>query len=116
MGAEELLAIVGIILTIIAFISEKNRNYIFLKFSSVDKIILLICFISIHYLIVFDWIQENWFPHLSYFTIEKGIPSTVWSYIFTIMTILFILYKIFYSFFPTENLKKVISYYNKVTG
>ena len=114
MGTEELLAIVGIILTIIAFISEKNRSYILLKFSTLSKIILIFCFILIHYLIVFDWIQENWFPYLSSFTIDEGIPSTAWAYIITVITILFMLYIIFYSFFPTENIKKVISYYNKL--
>ena len=114
MGAEELLAMIGLVIAIIAFVSEKNREYLVLKFSNSDVLWLLLGFAFLHFLVSFDWLLENWCKRLSYFTHKKGIPAFAWAYLLTLVLIALTCYKVFFAFFPKSNKHKVINFYEKL--
>jgi hypothetical protein len=110
MSLSDIITILGLITAIIAFISDKNREYVFLKFSCLDHLLFLISFLLIHYLIAYQWFKEQGI-YIEFFEVYKNISSAIWAYLITIGLLFYIYYKIYYSFFPNRNRSKVIDYY-----
>jgi len=110
MTISDLLTIFGIILAIIALISEKNREYIFLKFSKKDIVILIGIILFIHFLISFDWVLKI-FSFLNFFDCKYCPSPNGWAYIATITTLLWLLWKIYKAIFPLYNREKLLNYY-----
>jgi len=110
MTLSDLLTIFGIILAIIALISEKNREYIFLKFSKKNLIFLIAIILFVHFLISFNWFL-NTFPILSFSECQYCPPSNGWAYIITIFILLWLLWKIYKAIFPLDNRERLLNYY-----
>lgn len=110
MTLSDLLTIFGIILAIIALISERNREFIFLKFSRKNILLLIIFILYIHFLISFDWFLKI-FPSLSFFECNDCPSSNGWAYMLTITTLIWLLWKIYSAIFPLDNREKLLNYY-----
>jgi len=113
MKISDLLTLVGILLAIVAFISEKNRSYVFLKFSTYQKGGLILSFLFINFLLSYEWWKEK-FTWLSYFEKNGWPPASGWAYIFSICTLIFAIYKIFSRSFPLSNKENVMKYYENL--
>jgi hypothetical protein len=113
MTISDLLTLIGILLAIFAFISEKNREYVFLKFSYTQATLLVLIFFFLHFLISYDWWREK-FNFLSFFE-RDGFPiPSAWAYIISLTTLLWAVWKIFKGNFPLSNRERLMKYYEKL--
>jgi hypothetical protein len=113
MDVSDLLTLIGILLAILAVISEKNRDFIFLKFSNFEVYVLLFLIVFIHYLISYDWWRTQ-FVFLQKFEREVFPTTPAWAYLFSLSTLTWVSIKTFKSKFPISNKKKVLAYYNNL--
>lgn len=113
MSISDLLTLLGIILAIFAFLSEKNREYVFLKFSKTNYIILIGIFSFLHFLLSYDWWKEK-VTWLSMFESDNSPTPSAWAYLISIATLFWATRKIFFGKFPNENLNSVLKYYEKL--
>lgn len=113
MTVSTIFSTLGILLAILAFLPNEDRDFIKNKFSLTNYIVLSIIFIYINYLIFFDW----WFSNFDFINlfIFSGFPyPKTWAYLLSLSTLAWILFKIFYSKFPKKNDSKLISYYENL--
>lgn len=113
MTISDLLTLIGILLAIFAFISEKNREYVFLKFSYTQTTLLVIIFSFLHFLISYDWWREK-FSCLSFFEFDGFPIPSAWAYIISLTTLLWSVWKIFKGDFPLSNRERLMKYYEKL--
>jgi hypothetical protein len=113
MTVSDLLVILTIVAALIAVISERNRTYVWLKFSVLHRVILISSFFLIHYLLAFDWFLER-FPFLHSFDNNDCPTPAVWAYLVSISILIWAFYKIFEGFYPKENLNAVVNNYNQL--
>ena len=113
MTVSDLLTLIGILLAVFAFISERNREYVFLKFSKVHLGLLIFAFIFIHYLLSYEWWRDK-IAFVSIFELDGFPLSSAWAYIISVITLFLAIYKIFVGNFPLSNRKKVLKYYEKL--
>jgi hypothetical protein len=100
MSLSDILTILGLIAAIIAFVSEKNREYLFLKFS----------YLHFGLLIAFEWFKGKNL-YVSWLIIPGWPTVGAWAYIITVLILVFLFYRVYYGFFPSQNREKLISYY-----
>lgn len=113
MTISDLLTLIGILFAIIAFISERSREYIILKLSNIEIAIVLVLFIYIHFLLSYQWWADK-FKFLRHFEIE-GLPTpNAWAYIISISILFYFVWKIFFGQFPLSRKRQLISYYKKL--
>jgi len=113
MTISDILTLIGILIAIFAFISEKSRQYIFLKLSKTNIVFICISFAFIHFLISYEW----WIQKLTTFeTFEfKGFPTTgAWAYIISIILLSLVIWRIFYGSFPLSRREKLLKYYKNL--
>ena len=111
MTVSDLLTIIGIFIAIVAFLSESDREFIYNKFSFFDKVIVVIFFLYINFLLYFDW----WKKHFSFLKIfyQKNYPHpNTWAYLISLLMLSWIVIKIFKSDFPKSKHNQLIKYYN----
>lgn len=113
MEIGNVLELIGIIIAVIAIISERNRNYIFLKFTKLDFAIISLTFLVINYLIFYSWFRKR-IEFLSKFEIEHFPNQSTWSYFITLLLLSYFVYKIFFAKFPNSNIENVRSYFLKL--
>jgi hypothetical protein len=111
MQISDFLTILGLVLAVWAIIPSKERRFILLFFSDFEFGILTISLFFIHYLMSFDWLISNWFPSLTFFVINNGLPSTTWAYILALTTIFYPIIKVTFGYFSSSRLKKTITLY-----
>src|ERR1700680_2561360 len=111
MQPSDFITILGLALAIWAIIPSKERRFILLFFSNIEIGLFITALFVIHFSMSFDWIRNNWFPSLSIFTIERGIPSTTWAYIFALTTISYPIIKVSFGYFSPSRLKNLITLY-----
>jgi hypothetical protein len=111
MQSSDFLTILGLVLAVWAIIPSKERRFILLFFSKFELGVLATFFFFIHYLMSFDWLVANWFPCLTFFTINKGLPSSTWAYIFALTTIFYPIIKVTFGYFSSSRLRNTISLY-----
>jgi hypothetical protein len=112
MNATDFLTILGLALAVWAIIPKKERNFIMLFFSKKQMVLFGLSLVYLHYLFAFDWLLENWFPWLSVFTFEKGIPSSTWAYLFSLIIIGAPVLQVVSGFFSSSRRTELISLYN----
>lgn len=110
MELSDLFTTVTILIAIFAIIPGKNRRLVFLKFSVLEKLFLAFIFIFINYLFAFDWFVEK-IPFLSHFICEESIYPNIWAYLISLFTLIWIIWKMLWAYFPKRNRPKVITYY-----
>ncbi len=113
MTISDLLTLIGILLAIIAFVSERTREYIFLKMSKTTLWLILLSFLYIHFLLFYSWWSER-FVFLQEFDFEDFPLSSTWAYIISIGTLFFFSWKIFWGNFPLSRKNKLLKYYKKL--
>lgn len=114
MQPSDFLTILGLGLAIWSFIPQKERNFILLFFSKVEIILFSISLLIILYLMSYDWLKENWFASLSIFSIEKGIPSSIWAYIISLFVIGYPVVKVSFGYFSGSRLNSLIRLYKSL--
>jgi hypothetical protein len=113
MTISDVLTLLGILIAIFAFISEKSRQFILLKLSKTNILFICIAFALIHMLISYEWWLEK-------ITILKkleftGYPTTgAWAYIISFCLLSMVIWRIFYGSFPLSRREKLLKYYNKL--
>jgi hypothetical protein len=113
MTISDLLTLIGIIIAILTFVSEKNREYIFLKLSSWNLLFLIASFVYIHFLLSYDW-WKNIIDFPVVFQIDELPSPEIWAYIISVSVIFWATHKIFRGKFPLSNKTKLLNYYNKL--
>lgn len=114
MKVTDFLTILGLALAVWAIIPKKERNFILLFFSKKQIILFAVCLLFLHWLFAFDWLLENWILSLNIFTFEKGIPSSTWAYIFSLLIIVIPVFKVIFGFFSKSRLTELVSLYNSL--
>jgi hypothetical protein len=111
MSISDLISILSIILAILAFLDENDRAFIRNKFGTADFILITVIFCYINFLLFFDW----WYKQVSFiniFVIDDFPKASTWAYIISILTLIWINYKIFFAKFPKTNYISLIRYYS----
>lgn len=114
MQPSDFLTILGLALAVWAIIPNKERRFIRLFFSNFELKVLLTSLVFIHYLMSFDWLKVNWFPRLSVFTIDNGIPSTTWAYIVSLGVIAYPVFKVSCRYFSSNHEVALIELYKSL--
>ena len=83
MTISDLLTLIGILLAIVAFISERNREYVILKLSNREITIIVVLFFHIHFLLSYQWWIDK-FEFLKHTQIEGFPTPDAWAYIISI--------------------------------
>lgn len=113
MTISDILTLLGILIAIFAFISEKSRQYIFLKLSKTNIFFICISFTLIHLLISYGWWTQR-FSILRKLEIA-GYPTTgAWAYLISFCVLSLVIWRIFYGSFPLSRREKLLKYYNKL--
>lgn len=113
MTISDLLTLIGILLAIIAFVSERTREYVFLKMSRPILWLIALLFLHIHLLLFYSWWSEK-FVFMQVFEFEDFPLSSTWAYIISICTLFFFSWKIFWGNFPLSRKNKLLMYYKKL--
>lgn len=111
MQPSDFLTILTIAVAVWAIIPKKERNFILLFFSPLELISFGLGLLFIHYLMAFDWLQENWASWLSIFTFNKGIPAKVWAYLVALIVIALPILKVSFGYFSGKRLNELIDLY-----
>lgn len=103
---------ISLVIALVAIISEKNRKHLLLKFSSFDFVLYFIAFILINYFVFYDQFhQKGLFLDYLYFENFGFQNPSNYSYIISLIVLVSILFKIWYSFYPNRKKNKVLHYY-----
>ncbi|WP_375578509.1 hypothetical protein ABWH96_15975 [Marivirga tractuosa] len=111
MQTSDFLTLLGLAIAVWAIIPRKERRFILLFFSRFELGVLIASLILVHYLMSFDWLQANWFPWLSIFTVDKGMPGSTWAYILSLIVISYPIIKVSFGYFSSSRLEDMISLY-----
>jgi hypothetical protein len=111
METSDFLTILGLGLAVWALIPQKQAKFILSFFSKFEIFIFILSLFFIHYLMSFDWVLNTWFPSLSIFTTEKGIPSIIWAYIVSLLVVTYPIIKVAFGFFSESRVKNLIDLY-----
>lgn len=112
MTISDIITLLTLIIALLAIISEKKRNHLKLKFSRLDYLIFIICFLLINYFIFYPlFYSKGCYLKCLYFD-KFGLASPArWAYVITILSLLYLMYKIWYSFYSFRNITKVHDFY-----
>ncbi len=114
MEVTDFLTILGLGLAVWALIQKKERKFVLLFFSKPQINAFIIGIIYLHYLFAFDWLRDNWFPSLNYFSFDKGIPNEIWAYIFSIILFGIPILIVLFGFFSSSRRNELIDLYNSL--
>lgn len=107
--------LITLIIAIIAIINEKDRKHILLKYSKFDVILFGFCFLLINYFTYYSSFKSrDWVLKVFYFKNYGLSNPNNWGYIISMAILFYILYKIYYSFFPYRNIDKVAKLYKNL--
>lgn len=113
MTLSDLIEFIGILLAIIAFIGEKERQFVINKFNKFDVLLMTIIFLLINFLLFYNWWRKI-FPILKELEFTNFPFPNTWVYFIVILCICWLFYKIFYSNFPKNNQNRALNYYNQL--
>lgn len=113
MGISDLLSLISIILAILAFLDSSDRSFIKIKFVITDYVILVLIFLLLNFLIFYDDISQT-FISLKTYEFDHFPKASIWAYILSVITIVWIIVKIFFMNFPKSNNDRLIYYYQNL--
>jgi hypothetical protein len=111
MSISDIITIVGLIIAIIAIISEKNRQHLWLKMRVIDYLIFATAFLLINYFVFFDPLYAAGFYLNVLMMPMGGLKSQYWSYLITMLSLFYLWYKIELSFYSSGSTQKVYRFY-----
>lgn len=112
MNISDLLTILSIAIAAISIAYSSDRKICFFKLSKFDGLIFVIWFLFANYLIFFDYFYANGI-YLSCFMTTEGfcLKPEIWSYIITIVYLVYIACKVLFGEFPRSQYEKLTDYY-----
>ena len=114
MKPSDFLTILTIVVAVWTVIPKKEKNFILLFFSKVELWSLLAGVAYVHFLMSFDWLTDNWFPWLSFFTVENGIPAETWAYIVALLLLVVPVVTVWFGYFSRHKKQSLIRHYNSL--
>jgi hypothetical protein len=111
MNPSDFLTLLGLAFAVWAIIPRKERRFILLFFSNLEIVLFVFSLFFIHFLMSFEWLLINWFPFLSFFTLEKSLPSTTWAYSFALLIIFYPIIKVNFGYFSKSRIKNTVLLY-----
>ncbi|MEI7594412.1 MAG: hypothetical protein WCK02_01595 [Bacteroidota bacterium] len=115
MTISDLITIISLIIAILAIISEKNRKHLLLKFSKFDFILYGFAFILINYFVFYNQFYENGYYFSFLFFSNFGFENpSIYSYLISLLVLISILFKTWYSFYPNRKREQVLKYYRNL--
>lgn len=114
MKPSDFLTILTIVVAVWTVIPKKEKSFILLFFSTVELWSILAGVAYVHFLMSFDWLLENWFPWLSIFTVNKGIPAETWAYIISLLLLVVPVLKVLFGYFSKYKKQALIAHYNSL--
>lgn len=115
MQISDILSFFGILLAIYALIDQKERRIILLKTSILDYALMIVLFLSINYLVMFD-VFYNWGYYIERTMVEKGFLASQIAYFVLFGLLLFMLAKVFSKRYPLSNHNDVIYFYRELSN
>ena len=115
MQISDILSFFGILLAIYALIDEKERRIILLKTSVRDYLFILLVFLLINYLVLFD-VFYNWGYYVERTMVEKGFLANQIAYFVLFGLLLFIFWKVFSKRYPFSRRDDVIIFYRELSS
>jgi hypothetical protein len=114
MQSSDFLTILGLAIAIWSIIPNKERKFILLFFADSELWLFGISWLVVLYLMAFDWLQANWFPWLSVFTVQKGIPANTLGFLVALLAIAYPILKVTFSFFAKQRVNDLITLYKSL--
>ncbi len=115
MTTSDIITLVSLIIAIIAILSEKNRKHQLLKFNIVDYALFSVAFVFINYFVFYDiFYYQKIRIHFLYFNDFGSQNPGNYAYLITIISLLYLFYKILFSFYPYSKLQLVIKFYKQL--
>ncbi len=112
MTTESIFTIIAILLAGYTLIPIEDKKLIGLKFTKSETFILIIVSIYILYLTLFFDHFVKWFDSWEIFTNANGLTANEYSFILSLILIIYIGYKVLKSKFPKPNRGKLLDYYD----
>lgn len=109
MSVSDVLTLIGLIFAIFAFIYEAEGEFVFIKFNWLDFSLLALAFLLLNYLMFNEFYVENGY-YLNFFYRSWGLKPATWSYIISLLVIVYLFYRIFFGVIPFSNRDKLISF------
>lgn len=115
MGVTDIITLISLLIALIAIISEKNRKHLLLKFQWTDYILLTIGFLLINYFVFYQKFYTHGLVLQCLYFESFGLSNPKdYAYLFTVVLLVFIAYKILFSFYPMYQQGKVLRYYQQL--
>ncbi len=115
MGISDIITLVSLILAIVAIINEKQRGNLILKFHVVDYVIFIGSFILINYFVFYQQFYDKGIYLNCFYYSGFGFKDPKhWAYIISMITFVYLSYKILYAFYPYAKREAVLSFYKKL--
>lgn len=111
METSDFLTILTIGVAVWTVIPKKEKRFYLLFFTDFEIRFLLFGLVFIHFLMGFDWIEENWIGSLEKLRISGGLSPEIWAYSFSLIIISYPVLKVTYGYFPKSNNLDIIKYY-----
>src|SRR5580700_4940930 len=115
MTVSDIIVLMALVIAIVTLIRERNRDHILFKFSFLDIFALLFAFALINYFVFYDSFHSRGlylkFLYFDHFGLHR--PGN-WAYPITVAAVIYMIYKIWDSFFPAGRREQVIRYYNQL--
>lgn len=114
MQISDILTFFGILLAVYAVINERERAVIKLKFGIPSIILIVVWFIVINGLVIFNWYHSFFYTFFPFLFCHNGWDPEFWAYPLTILLILFIFLKVYVVRFPAANNEKLVRFYDSL--
>lgn len=111
MGTSDFLTILTIGVAVWTVIPKKERRFYLLFFTALEIRFLLLGLVFLHFLMGFDWIEDNWIASLEKFRVSGGLSPEIWAYFLALIIISYPVLKVTYGYFPKSNKLEIIKYY-----
>lgn len=111
METSDFLTILTIGVAVWTVIPKKEKRFYHLFFNALEIRFLLFGLVFLHFLMGFDWIEDNWIAILEKFRVSGGLSPEIWAYFFALIIISYPVLKVTYGYFPKSNKLDIIKYY-----
>ena len=113
MQISDILSFIGIVLAIYALIRENERRLILLKFTITDYALIVMAFLLINYLVLFETFH-SWDLYFDFAMVDNGFEANQIAYFALLVLLMFITLKVFSNRYSPWKRKNVIEFYREL--